>query len=382
MILRALTLAVCLGLLPIPKLRADEPWVGAKVMNTRPKVLLTECVGGEGISFELTGSLLPVLEEQRGRLRVRDYLGKEGWADKANFVRVADAPAFFTDVIRKDPRNVWGWTMRANAWALNGENDKAIRDHTEAIRLDPRCVAAYYNRAGAWGNKHDWDKALQDLDEARRIDPKAAAPLGPAVFHNFRGCLCLGKKDYASAIREFDEAIRLDPNLAPAFNHRGNAWEEQQEYDKAMRDYTEAIRLDLKDRFFVRVGSAFLNRGNLWHVKKEYAKAVRDFDEAIRLDPKDATARHKKAYLLATCADDNLRDVAQAEELMKVVAKLQPASPYNEELLGVIAAARGEFDDAIRHQKKALEDKLYADRQGAKASARLAAYEGKKPYRE
>ena len=66
---------------------------------------------------------------------------------------------------------------------------------------------------------------------------------------------------------------------------------------------------------------------------------------------------------------------------MKEVITLRPASPYNEELLGVIAAARGEFDDAIRHQKRALQDKHYADRQGAKARARLAAYEGKRAYR-
>jgi hypothetical protein len=46
--------------------------------------------------------------------------------------------------------------------------------------------------------------------------------------------------------------------------------------------------------------------------------------------------------------------VAQAQKLMKEVITLRPASPYNEELLGLIAAARGEFDDAIRQQKRAL----------------------------
>src|SRR5262249_47386855 len=151
------------------------------------------------------------MREQDGRLRVRDYLGKEGWADKANFVRVPDAPAFFTDVIRKDPTNAWAWTMRANAWALNGENDKAIRDHTEAIRLSPKRVRAGSGGAGAGGSKHEWDKPLQALDEARRIAPRAAAPLGEATFFNFRGCLWLGKKAYDRAIRDFDEAIRLDP---------------------------------------------------------------------------------------------------------------------------------------------------------------------------
>jgi len=381
MIPRPLTLAVSLALLLIPKARADESWVGLKVMTAKPKVQLSERVGDKNISFELTGSLHPVLKEQDGRLRVRDYLGREGWADKANFVRLTDAPAFFTDVIRNDPTSVWAWTMRANAWPAS-EADNAIRDHTEAIRLDPKCVTAYYNRAGAWGNKQEWDKAIRDLDEARRIDPRAAAPLGEAVFHNFRGCLWLGKMDYDQAIRDFDEAIRIDPRFAPAFNHRGNAWEDKQDYDNAIRDYTEAIRLGLKDRFFESDASVFINRGNLWLARREYVKALGDYDEAIRLDPKYDQAIGKKAYLLATCADDNIRDVVQAQELMKAVVKLRPTSPYNEELRGVIAAAQGKFEEAIKYQKKALQDKHYADRQGAKAHARLSAYAEQKPYRE
>jgi tetratricopeptide (TPR) repeat protein len=382
MIPRLLTLAVSLALLLFPKAGAEESWVGLKVMNTRPKVRLSERVGDKEVHFDLTGSLLPVLKEQDGRLRVRDYLGKEGWADKANFVRVPDAPAFFTDLIRKDEKNAWAWTMRAAAWALNGEPDQAIRDHTEAIRLDPKCVSAYYGRAGAWGDKQEWDKAIQDLDAAMRIDPKAATPLGPATFFNFRGCLWLGKKAYDQAIRDFDEALRLDPRFAPAFKHRGNAWEDKGENDQAIRDYTEAIRLGLKDRFFVNDASVFVSRGNLWLAKREYAKALADYDEALRLDPKYDTAMDRKAYLLATCADDKLRDVAQAQELMKTVVKLRPTSPYNEELLGVIAAAQGRFDEALEHQKKALQDKHYADRQGEKARARLSAYAAKKPYRE
>jgi len=375
------TLTVCLALLLTPPARAEESWVGLHVMTTQPKVRLSERVGDMEVEFELTGTLLPVLKERDGRLRVRDYLGKEGWADKANFVRLADAPAYFTEVIRKDPMNVWAWSMRANSWPASAA-DNAVRDHTEAIRLDPKCVPAYFGRAGAWGNKQEWDKAIRDLDEAMRIDPVAAAPLGPARFWNFRGTLSLGKKAYDQAIRDFDEAIRQDPKYAPAFRHRGNAWEDKGDHDQAIRDYTEAIRVGLIDRFFEKDPSVFVDRGNLWLAKKEYSKALADYDEAIRLDRKYVSAISKKAYLLATCADDKIRDVSRAEELMKEMVRLRPSSPYNDELFGVIAAARGKFDEAIKHQEKALEDKRYAERQGVKARARLSAYADRKAYRE
>src|SRR5205085_3971457 len=118
--------------------------------------------------------------------------------------------------------------------------------------------------------------------------------------------------------------------------------------------FDEAIRIDSKDAL------AFNRRGITWLAKQEYDKAIKDFDEAIRLNRKFALAFNNKAYVLAACADDRLRDVAAAQELMKMAIPLEPTNPHNEETLGVIAAAQGRFDDAIRHQKKALEDKDYA----------------------
>src|SRR5262249_8149504 len=123
-------------------------------------------------------------------------------------------------------------------------------------------------------------------------------------------------------------------------------------------------------------------RGIAWLGKKEYDKALKDFDEAIRLVPKYAPALNSKAYVLAACADDRLRDVTRAQELMKTVVKLRPTSPWNEETLGVIAAAQGRFEDAIQHQKKALEDQEYASEEEVNAEKRLKQYEQKKPWLE
>jgi tetratricopeptide (TPR) repeat protein len=381
MIRLLLTWTVWLPLLATAVASADDSWVGLDVLKAKPRVL-ADRDGDKKVYFELKGAWIPVLKDQDGRLRVRGYDGKEGWADKADFVLARDAPGFFTDVIRRDAKNPWPWHMRGVAWAMKGEPDAAIKDYSEAIRLDPKFASAFAMRGGAWGDKRELDKAIRDYSEAIRLDPNCH-PLGPAALFNARGNLWGAKKEHDKAIRDYDEAICHDPTYAPLFNHRGNAWFEKKEFDKAIRDYDECIRLGAKDiRLDLVDPSVFVNRGDAWRAKKEYAKAASDYDAAIRLDPKYAMAVTKKAYLLATCADDQLRDVARAQELVRDIVKLRPASPYNEELLGVIAAAQGKFDDAIRHQKRALEDKHYSDRRSTEASAMVAAYEEKRPYRE
>jgi hypothetical protein len=49
--------------------------------------------------------------------------GKEGWADKMDFVLLRDAPAHYTEMIRKNERNYWAWNQRGSAWHEKGELD-------------------------------------------------------------------------------------------------------------------------------------------------------------------------------------------------------------------------------------------------------------------
>ena len=104
-------------------------------------------------------------------------------------------------------------------------------------------------------------------------------------------------------------------------------------------------------------------------------------DEAIRLDPESATRDYTLAWLLATCPDSRYRDGAKAVQLAEKACELtdytDASSLY---LLAAAHAEKGNFDDAVAWQLRAL-DLAPAD---AKDHMRmcLELYEAGKPYHE
>ncbi len=91
----------------------------------------------------------------------------------------------------------------------------------------------------------------------------------------------------------------------------------------------------------------------------------------------------QRARLLATCPEDRQRDGKKAQELAQKACELthwQNAGFVD--TLAAACAAAGQFADAVKWQKKAMADPVFAEREGERARARLALYEAGKPYRE
>lgn len=371
---------------------------GERVVVTSPMAEIRS--GPDVIDSVSQGAVLEVREVRGDWLLVRSR--KTGWLQKRHVVPLDKSVEFFTEAIRRNPKDTRAYAARGMAaversdydaaiadfnemirlnpqdadayknrglpWVFKGEFDKAIGDYTEAIRLNPKDVAAYYSRGNARQQKGDYDQAIGDFDAALRLDPRyAGAYYSRGIARHLKGA-------HDQAIPDFDRSIQLDPKYAGAFYHRGIAWEYKGEYDRAIADFSEAARLTPS------FAGAYFSRGTAWQFKGDYQRAITDYNEAVRVDPQFAGAYYNRAWIWATCPDARFRDGRKAIESATRACELSGwKDPAFLDALAAAHAEMGDFAAAVKRQTEATD--LAPAHQRADFGSRLDLYRAGKPYR-
>jgi tetratricopeptide (TPR) repeat protein len=127
---------------------------------------------------------------------------------------------------------------RGNSFAKNGDYDSAIEDYTQIIRLDPQENYGYFLRGEAYASKGDYDSAIADYTRAISIDPNDTSS------YFCRGDVYAKKEDYDSAIADLTRVISIDPTYPAVYNARGITHCNKGCYNSAIADYTQAIKID------------------------------------------------------------------------------------------------------------------------------------------
>jgi serine/threonine-protein kinase len=251
------------------------------------------------------------------------------------------------------------------------ETAPTVAGLTAAIAREPNKADNYVERAALYFEEKDYDRALADYEQALRLAPDNADA------HFGRGCVRLERDENDLALADFSEVIRLAPEAAEAYISRGGIYADREEYGPALADFNEALRLD------PRSADSHVGRGRALRDTKDYDGAVADFRQAIRLEPDSPEGYNELAWVWATCPRDDLRNGGGALEYATKACRLSDwADPLCLDTFAAAYATLGDFDRAVRWQKKALA--AAGDLPEAtleELRARLKLYENHQPYR-
>lgn len=242
---------------------------------------------------------------------------RQGRLASEQAVRAAEAVAYFTQQIAREPRNSGAYWMRARLCLERKDREGARADIDRAIEIEPRRAGlyvtrgmisiqdgqlaqaladcnkaieldtaeswAYVVRANVWLAKRDYPNAVADLNQIIRID--SANPLDWSV--RFRYWLHVKDRDYAN--RDNNEGVPLDPASAVTHLWRGDVWCADQDASRAVAEYSEAIRLEPASAV------AYSRRASAWAKKRDRENELADLSMAIKLDPTNASYRVARA---------------------------------------------------------------------------------------
>ena len=166
---------------------------------------------------------------------------------------------------------------RGNAYAANGNFERAIADYDQAIRLNPTMAVAFDNRGVAYSKKNQFEHAIADYDEAIRLNPNSAVTLHNRCWAR----AVVGRFD--DALSDCSESLRLRPQYADALRNRGFVYLRKGAFDKAIIDYDAALQSDPK-MAGLELAIVFYGRG-LAKAKREDLGADADILAAKAISP-------------------------------------------------------------------------------------------------
>ena len=170
-----------------------------------------------------------------------------------------------------------------------------------------------------------------------------------------KGLKLLSIGQYDEAIKAFSTAINIISRDYQSYNFRGVTWALKGNYENAIADYSKAI--DIQPRY----AEAFNNRGFAHTQLGNLKLALADYTRSLEINPFLVDAYNNKAWVLATCADQRIRDGGTAVRLAQKAMELKPDINSMDTLAAAYAAV-GNFESAIETQRKVIQKLMLANK--------------------
>ena len=247
----------------------------------------------------------------------------------------------------------------------------------EALELEPNNLDAILSRAEVFRLSNDIENALRLLKKYLKIDPncwRVHAIVGRLFFH---------KREHFEAAQYLITAIDNRPTLPYVAGDLGYLYLLNGQYNDAAEFLDLAIRLQPSDANLKR----HLAEAEFW--KGNFEKAGELFEESVGLQPNRPRTRKVLAWLKGCSPFESFRD---PEEGLKIIAPFvapgTEVSPSSMEIQAACLAEQGDFEEALRVQKGALEAieyrktlEKYTPNQLTALKKRIELYKKARPYR-
>ena len=311
--------------------------------------------------------LLVAVEEDPDDASLHEALGMAA----AMSDRTDEALEAFGEAIELAPESPGPLLQRGRLLAQEEKYDDALADIERAIDLDPRSAAAQLLRARVLQRSGDDDAAAAAVETVLEQDPDNAAAL------EIRGLLAAERDDYPAAIRDFRRLVSRNGDDAVVVGQLGMLYLAAKQPREAIKRFTRSLEID-EEYFPARRGrsDALISIG-------DHRAALADLERAVELQPEDSGVLNNLAWLLATSPDDGLRDGARAIDLATKACELTKWQEAH--IISTLAAGyaeRGDFEQARKFSRQAVEVGGEADEIEAQLTKELASYEAGKPWRE
>jgi tetratricopeptide (TPR) repeat protein len=273
-----------------------------------------------------------------------------------------------------DPQDGRVYFNRGYAHQQKGDYASAIEDYSQALLLNTQDEQAYLDRGFAYDVQGDYDKAIADDSKAIQLNPQ-----DEYAYCN-RGKAHCDKNEEDAALSDFNQAILLDPSDTQALFNRGGVYQDKGKVDSAIADYNQVIQIDPKG---IKAADAYTNRALSYESKGEYDKAIEDCHQALSINPNQSYAYSALAWLLATSPQANFRDGTNAIEAATKACDLTDwKNPYAVDTLAAAYAETGDFNSAVKWERKYLEFSNQKAGDIADAQKRLALYLAHRPFHQ
>ncbi|HNQ22167.1 MAG TPA: tetratricopeptide repeat protein [Phycisphaerae bacterium] len=284
----------------------------------------------------------------------------------------ASAETAFRQAVTLDPTSAPAHLGLWLALSNQGRANEGEPHLTQAVTLDPDNPIASGDYAIRQAEQGRLDAALDWLTRTVRN-----APGLPQAHYNLGLILRrLGRGDDAAAC--FEQALYLDPNYTKA----------QQELNRLQEllrgPYRRAVALNHLIAQDPRPADRYSELAGILYALGDVPAAVAVLRQAVQNANNDGTARLELAWLLATTADDTVRDGAAAWRLVDVLANQPSPSPQTLDVQAAALAATGEWEQAAAVARQAA---TRAEQDGLQDLAllireRAEHYRTRQPYRE